>query len=147
LIAWREVLLDGFDGMTGLSPEALEYVSVWRHILGGWLHWPEKRIQRFIDLWEDCLMAPQSSMEWQMFFHDTPIEYVSHLLQPPALREHSIRPRYDPVETAHKIEHAVNQDYAYDSMSYDWDAARQRVEGVLVRSAVCVGQASRLSLT
>lgn len=117
--------------MNSLSPQASEYVSVWRHVLGDWLHWPEQRIQRYIDLWDHELTAPEVSIDSQLFFHDTPIEYVSRLLQPPALRRRYIGPEDDPVEIDHKIEHAVNQDYAYDSQHYDWDAARRRVEAVL----------------
>ena len=117
--------------MENLSPQASEYVAVWRHILGGWLHWPEERVQRFIERWRDELTAPELSMDSQMFFHDTPIEFVSYLLQPAALRKRDIGPDDDPVEVTHKIEHAVNQGYAYDSEHYDWDAARRRVEAVL----------------
>ncbi len=117
--------------MVTLSPEATEYVAVWRRVLGGWLKWPEDRILRFITMWEDHLTAPEQSVSWGVFFHDSPIEYVSRLLQPPALRKRYIGPDDDPVEIDHKIEHAVNQDYHYDSERYDWDTARRRVEAVL----------------
>lgn len=117
--------------MNALSPQASEYVAVWRRILEGWLHWPEARIQRFIARWEEELTAPEPSVDSQLFFHDTPIEYVSSLLQPPSLRARPIGPEDDPVEIEHKIERAVNQDYACNSNQYDWDAARRRVEAVL----------------
>lgn len=117
--------------MNALSTQASEYVSVWRRILEGWLGWQEPRVQRFIERWEEELTAPESSMDSQMFFHDSPIEYVSHLLQPPSLRNRPIGPDDDPVEIEHKIEHAVNQDYACNSDQYDWEAARRRVEAVL----------------
>jgi hypothetical protein len=116
--------------MNTSSPQASEYVAVWRRILGGWLHWPAPRIERFVARWEEELTAPEPA-ESQMFFHDTPIEYLSQLLQPPSLRARRIGPDDDPMEITHKIEHAVNVDYAYNSDQYDWDAARARVEAVL----------------
>jgi hypothetical protein len=117
--------------MKALSPQASEYVSAWRTILGKWLGWPEPRIQRFIDRHEDDLTAPEGSVVSELFFHDTPIEYVSFLLQPRSLRDRSVGPDDDPVEIEHRIEHAVNQDYAYNSHAFDWDSARRRVERVL----------------
>lgn len=77
------------------------------------------------------MTAPEDSVDSKLFFHDSPIEYLSHLLQPPTLRKRYIGPDDNPVEVEHKIEHAVNQDYGYDSAHYDWDAARRRVEAVL----------------
>jgi hypothetical protein len=117
--------------MDSLSPQASEYVAVWRRILAGWLGWPEPRIQRFIEVWRDQLTAPELSTTSKLFFHDSPIEYLSRLLQPSLLRKRVITSEDDPVEIDHKIEHAVNQDYHYDSETYDWAAARRRVEAVL----------------
>ncbi len=114
--------------MKALSAEASEYVCVWSRILGDWLRWPEQRIQRFIARWEEDLTAPD-----QMFFHDSPIEYVSDVLQPRSLRNRYVGPDDDPVEVTHAIEHSVNQDYHYNSAQYDWAAARRRVEVVLAR--------------
>ena len=74
--------------MNTLSPQASEYVAVWRRVLGGWLQWQEPRIQRFIVRWEEDLTAAESSSDSVMFFRESPIEYVRHLLLPPSLRNH-----------------------------------------------------------
>jgi len=117
--------------MDTLSPEAAEYVAFWRRVLSVWLKWPEERIVKFIAIWQEDLTAPEDSVASKLFFHDSPIEYLSRLLQPSALRRRYIGPDDNPFEIDHKIEHAVNREYHYDSERYDWDAARRRVEAAL----------------
>jgi hypothetical protein len=124
--------------MNGISLKASEYVAVWRNILGGWLHWQDARIQRFIDRYEEDLGAAESSIDSVMFFRESPIKYVSPLLLPPSLRNH---PSTQEIER--KIERAVNLEYPYNSDTHDWDAARRRVEAVLTEYAASLPTANQ----
>jgi hypothetical protein len=83
-------------------------------------------MQRFIARWEEELKAPESSTNSEMFFRETPIEYVRPLLLPPSLRSHPSRP-----EIESKLERAVNLDFPYNSEKLDWEGAHRRVEAVL----------------
>jgi hypothetical protein len=103
-----------------------DYVAVWRRVLGGWLSWPEPRIERFIHRF-----GPFA--EPDMRTDRTPVWFLTHVLEPPSLRQ-----RYqfkDRILIDFEIEVAiVGEDSAAHLQSgFDWDAARERVRAVLTR--------------
>ncbi len=103
-----------------------EYVAIWHRVLGGWLSWPEPRVDTFANR-----MRP--FIEPEMLSDRTPIFYLAHVLLPPSLRQ-----RFEGKEriTAQKeVEAAVVQHDpdAHLLATYDWKAARERVEAVLAQ--------------
>lgn len=113
--------------MSALPPESLKYICVWRQVLGGWLGWDDCRVQKFIDRWWQDMAAPDSVTD---YYHDFPIECVASVLVP---RNLCNRKDIHPIEVAKAIEQAVFNGpcEAHCWASYDWNAARQRVESAL----------------
>src|SRR5262245_16536782 len=104
------------------------YYRVWRIVLGDWLCWSAKRVDRYCKE----LYRPQDAF----FFHDSPFDHVSHLLVPgPPC--YTLRFWWDsnPGEwlmMRQRIRQVARiNDAEVAAGTFDWTAARVRVEAVL----------------
>ena len=115
-----------------------DYVAVWRRVLHGWLSWPEQRIERFIRRFRP-FAEPDTRMD------RTPVWFLTHVLEPPSLHQ-----RYqggDRVRIDFEIELAVVGDDSATHLqpSFDWEAARARVEAILARYGASFPKSSDLA--
>jgi hypothetical protein len=111
------------------------YIKAWRHVLEGWLHWSEERIQRWVAAWEADLEGRGSVF----FYHETATYYMIPLLIRDALAErlrvHSrgVERASDLIYVEGELFKAAGSGIDECENSFDWDAARKRVESVLGR--------------
>lgn len=102
------------------------YIEVWRHVLAGWLRWPEERVRRWIMIHDDDLEDRGNGL----FYHENALWYVARLLIPEGLCQRL--GGYDVERVAWRLEAAIGVGTQVErNPAFDWDAARQRVEAVL----------------
>jgi hypothetical protein len=117
------------------------YLAVWRHILVGWLGWPEERLATWVGAWADRIERNiHGYREW--FYHEDELHYVLPLLVPDALADRMSKQRtgrmyndlagllYEELQPAitGRPRHA-----SWGTETFDWEFAKERVEAVLGR--------------
>ena len=115
------------------------HLAVWHQVLGGWLSWPEHRIEAFVTRWRKFFDPPPdadpevAASFVRQFYHHWPAERVTNLLLSPSLRRRCTSNELFQIER--EIQAAIYQrDWqAHCLPDYDWEAARKRVETVLER--------------
>ncbi len=120
------------------------YLAVWRRILVGWLGWPEQRLAAWICAWEDRIA--RNVHGWRDgFFHEDELHYVLPLLVPDDLADRLKRQRTRRMYNGYaellceELRPAITgrpQIPSWGTESFDWHAARERVEVVLGRYGV-----------
>jgi hypothetical protein len=110
------------------------YIRTWRHVLSGWLHWPEERISRWLQAFDKELEDKGSAF----FYHETAVHYMVPLLLRESFverlqREHEPNSGPPTYRVRHELEDAIGRHHVEFDDGFDWAAARQRVEGVLAR--------------
>jgi hypothetical protein len=102
-----------------------EYVKVWQAVLGGWLGWPQHRIDGFTSRW----LADMGD-ENSLFYQKLPLWYITPLLIQPGARERLCPATIREIEN--DLEHAImNHDPGFTQDGYDWDRARLRALAAL----------------
>lgn len=115
------------------------HLAVWHQVLGGWLSWPEHRIDLFVDRWRKFFDPPThadpevAASFIHAFYHRWPAQRVVPLLISPSLRRRCTNDELFTIKR--EIESAIylRDWYAHCLPSYDWAAAKKRVEAVLER--------------
>jgi hypothetical protein len=106
------------------------YLDAWAQCLGTLLAWPEEQVYNWSMKWQHGLDGNDKG--W--FYHETAMHYVTPLLIPDSLSV-----RLDPRQLSdldHCIEDAIRHPESCggtidDVKTFDWHAAKERVEGVL----------------
>jgi hypothetical protein len=127
------------------------HIAVWHHVLEGWLGWPEQRIQVFVDRHRKFFdppqhLDPEERAGWvRAFYHRWPAERVIRVLFSPSLRRRSSESELFAIQR--EIEGVIYQrDWqAHCLPSYDWHAARKRVEAVLERHGAALPRSEDLT--
>lgn len=98
------------------SAQPEDYFVVWQRVLGGWLSWPEPRIERFVRRF-------RSFVEREMGTDRTPVWFLGNFLMPPAL--HRRYQGLESIDIQKQIEEAVvlEDSAAHMQPSFDWEAA------------------------
>ena len=120
-----EPIMDSKTESTLLKPL---YLKLWHNVLSVFLGWSAEMIDQWSDKWEDGL---NNKKYGGLFYHDTAVSYVVQLLIPDALWERlSTRERS---QLRARIERAIEQGNSMLMLvpSYDWEAAKLRVETIL----------------
>ena len=109
------------------SQESLQkYIAVWEKSLRGFAGWSEEQIST----WVKARVAKFEG-DYTMMVHEPPVYWIADELIPSTL-ENQI-PTREAIELRQQILHVIeNGDFGWhDDPDYDWDAARQRIRGLL----------------
>lgn len=109
------------------------YLHDWVECLGALVGWPEDEVHRWSRKWEYGL----DGLDDGGFYHEAPMYYVTPLLSPPALRTkvpcdgwRRLQERLF-VAIGHPNSFPPCGDELGDAETFDWQAAKRRVEAVL----------------
>ena len=110
------------------------YIRAWRHVLSNWLKWPEERVSRWLNAFDNELEDKNSGF----FYHETAMHYMTPLLLRESFCEQlrqQCEPNSGPPSYSHRneLEDAIGRDNIEWDDNFDWNAARLRVERVLAR--------------
>jgi hypothetical protein len=122
------------------EPEGLhpEFIKIWRHVLMGWLEWPEERFAAWVASWDFKITHVECHRVW--FYHDDVLHWVLRLLVPDDLahrleKQRTRRMYHDLAQLMHEdLVHAIAGGPQYPVVwteGFDWAAAKWRVEAVL----------------
>lgn len=102
------------------------YIAVWRHVLSGWLRWPDERVDRWILLYDEELEGRGNIL----FYHEEALWHVTRFLIPERLCQRL--GGYETMRLSWRLQQAIGIGNDVErTPAFDWDAARQRVEAVL----------------
>ncbi len=129
------------------------YLIAWQGVLIGWLGWSEVRFAAWVEAWEDRI-AREGGVLQSWFYHEDEWHYVLRLLVIDDLADRLQKQRtgrmYNDLAELlyHKLQPAITQLRAagwWETDSFDWQAAKTRVEAVLQKYEVGLPQPSEIT--
>ncbi|MHA3774818.1 hypothetical protein ACXR0O_25135 [Verrucomicrobiota bacterium sgz303538] len=108
-----------------LGQQGGEYIRAWRHVLSGWLTWPEDHIQKFIAVWRDDMRALDT-----LFYSELPNVYVVPFLIPDTLRREL---GDDVIKLENRLHAAIgfSPDFITRPEKFMWGSAQKCVLAIL----------------
>jgi hypothetical protein len=103
-------------------------LSVWRKVLKEFLGWTDEEANEFIDKWSDLGLNDRDSIFW----HETPVYYLTSELLPPSLRLR-LTGTAEIYQLISRVEKAFGSEEFMDStgLSYNWDIVKHKVSTIL----------------